>query len=184
MASVRAYKEHRCEYVFQYESLDLAEYADAFNLLRVPKMKELREGKINGFVEEKQHIVEKIAFADKAREKQRQIKLLQILKEKEEITKARKLLRKAKPMNENEKLKKKLDNVSKYGGKGVKRKKKPSKGNKYWNEKNMVRRETKKGTIAVCGYQFSLMFVVFLVSTSGMGRCHQRRTIGQTFKTW
>ena len=82
MASVRAYKEHRCEYVFQYESLDLAEYADAFNLLRVPKMKELREGKINGFVEEKQHIVEKIAFADKAREKQRQIKLLQILKEK------------------------------------------------------------------------------------------------------
>jgi|TARA_B110000211_G_C13950351_1_gene495872 ATP-dependent RNA helicase DDX55/SPB4 len=154
VASVRAYKEHRCEYVFQYESLDLAEYADAFNLLRVPKMKELREGKINGFVEEKQHIVEKIAFADKAREKQRQIKLLQILKEKEEITKARKLLRKAKPMNENEKLKKKLDNVSKYGGKGVKRKKKPSKGNKYWNEKNMVRRETKKGTMGVCSNHF------------------------------
>ena len=136
VASVRAYKEHRCEYVFQYASLDLSEYAKAFNLLRVPKMKELREGKIPGFVEEKQHIVEAIPFKDKAREKQRQIKLESIRKEKEQIMKARKLLRKAKPMNQAEKQKKKLDEQA--SGKGKKRRRKSSKGAKYWNEKNMI----------------------------------------------
>tara|TARA_B100000780_G_C21062361_1_gene427074 strand:- start:213 stop:1067 length:855 start_codon:yes stop_codon:yes gene_type:complete len=136
VASVRSYKEHRCEYVFQYQTLNLSNYAKAFHLLRVPKMKELREGKIPGFIEEKQQIVEQIPFLNKTREKQRQIKLEAIRIEKEQILKARKLLRKSKPMNEIEKKKKKeKDELNGIRGK---KRKKQSKGSKYWNEKNMV----------------------------------------------
>ena len=59
-------------------------------------MKELRDGTIKGFQSEKAHIVEKIAFKNKMRERQRQAKLVLINKEKEEIMKARKLLKKKK----------------------------------------------------------------------------------------
>ena len=58
VASMRAYKEHKCEFVFQFASLDLACMARAFCLLRVPKMKELRDGKIEGFKEEQQPCAE------------------------------------------------------------------------------------------------------------------------------
>ena len=125
---MRAYKEHKCEFVFQFASLDLACMARAFCLLRVPKMKELRDGKIEGFKEEPQHVVQSIAFKDKNREKQRQIKLKEINAEKAKILAARKLLRKAKPKSEKDKAADALSNK-----KGKKRKKQ-SKSSRFWAE--------------------------------------------------
>ena len=104
--------------------------------MRVPKMKELRDGTIKGFQSEKAHIVEQIAFKNKMRERQRQAKLVLINKEKEEIMKARKLLKKKKPMNELEKVQQMKEDAMK--GKYTKKRKKMSKTSKYWNEKALT----------------------------------------------
>ncbi len=132
VASMRAYKEHRCEFVFQFQLLDLACMARAFSLLRVPKMKELREGKIEGFKEEPHAVVEAIAFRDKHREKQRQAKLEKIREEKAKIAAARQLLRKAKPKSEREKATKRAADALKKGG--GKKRKKQSRSSKFWAE--------------------------------------------------
>ena len=132
VASMRAYKEHRCEFVFQFQLLDVACMARAFSLLRVPKMKELRDGKIEGFKEEPSAVVEAIAFRDKHREKQRQAKLKKIHEEKAKIAAARQLLRRAKPKSEREKAAKRAaDSMIKNTGK---KRKKQSRSSKFWSE--------------------------------------------------
>ena len=134
VASMRAYKEHKCEFVFQFASLDLACMARAFCLLRVPKMKELRDGKIEGFKEEPKHIVERIAFKDKHREKQRQEKLKTIAEEKEKIIAARKLLRRAKPKSEKDRAAENLAAQGRGGKNQGKKRKKQSRSSKFWAE--------------------------------------------------
>ncbi len=39
---VRAYKEHRCQYIFRLKELDLLEVAETFALLRLPRIPELK----------------------------------------------------------------------------------------------------------------------------------------------
>ncbi len=38
---VRAYKEHRCQYIFRLKELDLLEVAETFALLKLPRIREL-----------------------------------------------------------------------------------------------------------------------------------------------
>ncbi len=42
---VRAYKEHQCKFIFRLADLDLARFATALGLLRLPKMPEMRKTK-------------------------------------------------------------------------------------------------------------------------------------------
>lgn len=49
---VRAYKEHRCPFIFRFHCLDLGRLGNAFGLLRLPSMPELakaRRGSLSGF---------------------------------------------------------------------------------------------------------------------------------------
>jgi ATP-dependent RNA helicase DDX55/SPB4 len=76
---IRAYKEHHCKYIFQFDNLQIGYLASSFALLRLPKMRELKkairnirlEGTLEGFVPSNID-PNVIAFKDKAREKQRQ----------------------------------------------------------------------------------------------------------------
>eukprot|EP00966_Prymnesium_polylepis_P017052 393512-Prymnesium_polylepis.1 len=77
----RAYKEHQCKFIFQFEQLELGELASALALLRLPKLKELGKkrkkgkGKDDGWVEWAPIVeveLDSIKFKDKQREKQRQ----------------------------------------------------------------------------------------------------------------
>lgn len=76
---IRAYKEHYCKYIFQFDNLQIGDLAASFALLRLPKMRELKkamrslklEGKLQGFTPSSIDPND-VAFRDKAREKQRQ----------------------------------------------------------------------------------------------------------------
>ncbi|KAE9132107.1 ATP-dependent RNA helicase [Phytophthora fragariae] len=82
MAFVRSYKEHQCQFIFRFKELDLGAVARGFCLLQLPKINELRNVRINF---EKAGIkTMDIKFKDKAREKERQKKLVAIAKENEE----------------------------------------------------------------------------------------------------
>jgi len=73
IAFVRAYKEHKCNFIFRMQDLNMLRVATAFVLLRVPSLKELRETHgIKGFVEMAADQVAAIPYLDKHREKQRQ----------------------------------------------------------------------------------------------------------------
>lgn len=73
MAFVRSYKEHKCQFIFRMNELNLQKVAEAFVLLRLPSMKEFRESKgLKGFKEEPASKVSAIPYKDKTREKQRQ----------------------------------------------------------------------------------------------------------------
>ena len=89
---VCAYKEHQCSYIFNFLNLNLLNLADAFILLQLPKMRELRKG-IKGFKGELPEVVKAIKFKNPMREKQRQEKLKMIKIENEKLALARKRLR-------------------------------------------------------------------------------------------
>ena len=48
VAYVRAYKEHQCKFIFQFEQLELGKLASGLALLRLPKLKELGKKRRKG----------------------------------------------------------------------------------------------------------------------------------------
>uniref|UniRef100_M4C4T4 ATP-dependent RNA helicase n=1 Tax=Hyaloperonospora arabidopsidis (strain Emoy2) TaxID=559515 RepID=M4C4T4_HYAAE len=78
---VRSYKEHQCQFIFRFKELDLGAVARGFCLLQLPKINELRNVRIK-FKKTDVKITD-IKFKDKAREKERQKKLVAIAKENE-----------------------------------------------------------------------------------------------------
>lgn len=74
---IRAYKEHHCHFIFRLNTLNMGSLARLFGLVRLPKMPELNNIKID--FEEEDIDMESIPFKDKQREKQRK----QAIKNKE-----------------------------------------------------------------------------------------------------
>eukprot|EP00587_Corethron_hystrix_P002255 CAMPEP_0113308882 /NCGR_PEP_ID=MMETSP0010_2-20120614/7157_1 /TAXON_ID=216773 ORGANISM="Corethron hystrix, Strain 308" /NCGR_SAMPLE_ID=MMETSP0010_2 /ASSEMBLY_ACC=CAM_ASM_000155 /LENGTH=564 /DNA_ID=CAMNT_0000164041 /DNA_START=312 /DNA_END=2006 /DNA_ORIENTATION=- /assembly_acc=CAM_ASM_000155 len=75
---IRAYKEHRCNFIFRFASIDLGSLATSLYLLRLPKMPELREKYLNlkHFSPAGPEIdIHAIPFLDKSREAARQKRL-------------------------------------------------------------------------------------------------------------
>lgn len=86
---VRSYKEHQCQFIFRFKELDLGAVARGFCLLQLPKINELRNIKVNFEPAADVKAVD-IKYKDKAREKERQKKLVEIAKEKEKREEQRK----------------------------------------------------------------------------------------------
>lgn len=86
---IRAYKEHHCNYIFRLNTLDMGSLARSFGLIKLPKMPELNNLKID-FVEENVNI-EHIPYHDRIKEKQRKQKIKN-QKRKEKIQKEKQLL--------------------------------------------------------------------------------------------
>ena len=87
MAHLRAYKEHRCEFIFRFKSLDVQSLANAFALVKLPKIPELRHLKLgseNTSIDYDPDIfhpladfsTENIPYLDKTRERARQKRLV------------------------------------------------------------------------------------------------------------
>eukprot|EP00908_Phaeocystis_cordata_P022001 Transcript_4409.p1 GENE.Transcript_4409~~Transcript_4409.p1 ORF type:complete len:659 (+),score=328.87 Transcript_4409:66-2042(+) len=77
VATVRAYSEHECKFIFQLSQLDLGALASALALLRLPRMRELRALHKRGVWIDFTPCAEvtdldSIRYKDKQREKQRQ----------------------------------------------------------------------------------------------------------------
>lgn len=87
---IRAYKEHYCNYIFRLNTLDMGSLARSFGLIKLPKMPELNNLKID-FVEENVNI-EHIPYHDKIKEKQRKQKIKN-QKRKEKLQKEKQLLK-------------------------------------------------------------------------------------------
>nr|CAB3237243.1 ATP-dependent RNA helicase DDX55-like [Phallusia mammillata] len=68
---IQAYVKHECNLIFRIKDLQLGELATGFGLLRLPKMPELKNKKITGFVQSDVD-TRSIKYKDKVREKQRQ----------------------------------------------------------------------------------------------------------------
>ncbi|KAI9907108.1 hypothetical protein PsorP6_003938 [Peronosclerospora sorghi] len=81
IAFVRSYKEHQCQFIFRFKELDLGAVARGFCLLQLPKINELRNMRID--FEKADIKTADIKFKDKAREKERQKKLIAFAKENE-----------------------------------------------------------------------------------------------------
>ena len=71
---LRAYKEHHCSYIFRLEKLDFAGLARGMGLIRLPKISELRDKKVE--FEEAQVDFDAIPYNDAIKEKQRQEKMV------------------------------------------------------------------------------------------------------------
>jgi len=75
---VRAYTEHQCKYIFQFDKLDLGGLASSMALLRLPKLRELRKKRRKDasawveFTPAADVKLDDIRYKDRAREKQRQ----------------------------------------------------------------------------------------------------------------
>merc|ERR1711976_384041 len=74
---IRAYKEHKMQFIFRFASLDLGVLATSFSLLRLPKMPELKDklGKLNFTPAGPEIDIHAIQYKDKVREKARQKRL-------------------------------------------------------------------------------------------------------------
>lgn len=74
LSFVRAYKEHRCGYLFKVQDVDFNSVSDSFGLLRLPRFHEFTKvkEKINSRNEEG-IVIRDIGFKDKNRERQRQV---------------------------------------------------------------------------------------------------------------
>mmetsp|Transcript_15338 Transcript_15338/g.24993 ORF Transcript_15338/g.24993 Transcript_15338/m.24993 type:complete len:594 (+) Transcript_15338:8-1789(+) len=97
IAFLRSYKEHKCPFIFKLSDLKMSAIAESFVLLRLPKVKELRETKgIKGFEAVDTQTVAKIPFKDKQREKQRQANYLVLQKKQKEEEEAAKASKKRK----------------------------------------------------------------------------------------
>jgi len=83
MAHLRAYKDHRCEFIFRFNQLDLVGLANALALLRLPKIPELSgrgAPRVRGFAPDFTFKTEAVPYLDKSREKAR-LKRLALSKE-------------------------------------------------------------------------------------------------------
>lgn len=103
IAHVRAYKEHHCAFIFRIRSLDLGLLAQAYCLLQLPKMQEMRKSfnKLNFYAAPANVEIKFIPFLDKAREEARITKYEKLsssgkLKEQKEEKKRIKELKKKK----------------------------------------------------------------------------------------
>lgn len=74
LSFVRAYKEHRCGYLFKVKDVDFNSISDSFGLLRLPRFHEFTKvkEKISSRNEEGV-VIRDIGFKDKNRERQRQV---------------------------------------------------------------------------------------------------------------
>ncbi|TYZ65184.1 hypothetical protein PybrP1_000534 [[Pythium] brassicae (nom. inval.)] len=77
---VRSYKEHQCQFIFRFKELDLGAAARGFALLKLPKINELRNVRVR--FDKADVSTKDIKFKDKAREKERQKKLVEIAADK------------------------------------------------------------------------------------------------------
>ena len=80
MAHLRAYKDHKCEFIFRFAALDCGGLASAFALLRLPKIPELKGRPVRGFVADFSVKTEDVPYLDRVRERAR-IKRLAVAKE-------------------------------------------------------------------------------------------------------
>lgn len=80
---VRAYQEHQLPYIFPFKRLELGPLATGFNLLRLPRMKEILGRQIRNFTQSDVD-PSTVPFKDKSQEKVRLEKLEQQRKENEE----------------------------------------------------------------------------------------------------
>ena len=83
---IRSYKEHHCQFIFRFNDLNLGMIARAFALLRLPRLKELGYAMktVKSYPQMPQDKYDAIKFADKSREKQRQVKLAKWKKKRAE----------------------------------------------------------------------------------------------------
>ncbi|CAN0888427.1 DEAD-box ATP-dependent RNA helicase 18 [Linum grandiflorum] len=70
---IRAYKEHRCEYIFRVKELEIGKLGMGFGLLQLPSMPEVKHcsRSMEGFIPVEDLNLEEIKFKDKSRQKQR-----------------------------------------------------------------------------------------------------------------
>lgn len=71
VAFIRFYQEHQAKFIFCPKSLDIAQLAKSFGLLRLPRMPELRGVKVEGFTPASVNVAN-IVFKDPHRNAQRQ----------------------------------------------------------------------------------------------------------------
>jgi len=71
---IQSYAKHECYVILRIKDLDLGGLASSYGLLKMPKMPEIRRASIINFEDEKMDLNE-VAYVDKAREKDRQVKL-------------------------------------------------------------------------------------------------------------
>eukprot|EP00039_Didymoeca_costata_P024267 m.9814 g.9814 ORF g.9814 m.9814 type:complete len:613 (+) comp4139_c0_seq1:181-2019(+) len=67
----RGYKEHQCNYIFQFKKLDLEKMAILFGLLHLPSMPELKSLSLTGLFSESDVDVNTIPYKNKQQEKRR-----------------------------------------------------------------------------------------------------------------
>jgi len=122
IAHLRAYREHKCRFIFRLQDLDLHRVVKSFVLLRLPNLKEFRETKgLKGFEEVPAHVVSKIKYKDTQRERQREERYKKLLESRnsKEGEEQRKL---------KEKRKRKLQRQQEAEAQGKTSKKKRRKG--------------------------------------------------------
>lgn len=74
MSFVRAYQEHQLPFIMSFKELDIGALSMSLGILRLPKMKEFRVRRVNGFTPSRVK-PDQVPFLDKAREAQRQQRL-------------------------------------------------------------------------------------------------------------
>jgi len=72
---LRAYKEHKLNYIFIFKDLNFSKLFNGFLVLKLPKMPELKQIQIKDFTEENTQFIHNIPYRDKTKEKQRQQKI-------------------------------------------------------------------------------------------------------------
>ena len=71
---IQSYAKHECNVLLRIRDLDLGGVASSYGLLKMPRMPELKGIKISNFTEVRMDM-NSVAYKDKAREKERQVKL-------------------------------------------------------------------------------------------------------------
>jgi len=102
---LRAYKEHKLNYIFIFKDLNFTKLFNGFLVLKLPKMPELKQIQIKDFTEENTQLIRNIPYHDKTKEKHRQekIKLLsqdRAIKQQEKEQKKKKMGTKSKKETE------------------------------------------------------------------------------------
>lgn len=109
LSYVRAYKEHRCKFLFKMESLDIDSVADGFGLLRLPRFHEFKKLRKNITLRRGEGIVvREIAFKDRERERKRQAEIKDAVENRSQRREA--LRAKSKKKQKKKRKKKTLDN--------------------------------------------------------------------------
>lgn len=80
---VAAYKEHRATFSFRLTQLDFGALARLFGLLKLPRMAEFTASKVKNF-EAANVDLDKVKYADKKREKARQVRIVKEAEEREQ----------------------------------------------------------------------------------------------------